>query len=144
MVLVVSCTEAKVKIRASGAESDIIKNTYIRTTEVNVNEDVQQAIKKPEINITSPKDGEVINATKIVIKLNISNFKLVTPDLYPKKGQGHVQVWFDNMEFRGSKSEFIFENESNGTHIIKAELMLSNNTILPYSDAIKIIINRTQ
>jgi len=68
---------------------------------------------------------------------------LVTPDKYPKKEQGHVQVWVDNMEQRSSKTVFVFENESNGTHWIKAELMLSNNTVLPYSRTIKVIVNKT-
>lgn len=77
------------------------------------------------------------------MKLNISNFKLVTPDKYPKKGQGHVQIWVGDMEFRGSKTEFIFENESNGIHTVKAELMMNNNTVLPHSKTIKIFINRT-
>ena len=100
-------------------------------------------LKEPQIDIISPKDGEIIKGSKIILKLNISNFRLVTPDLQPKKGQGHVQVWVDGMEFRKSNTEFIFENESNGIHIIKAELMLSNNTVLPYSKTIKVFVNNT-
>ena len=100
-------------------------------------------VKEPKIDIISPKDGEITNDNKIILKLNVSDFKLVTPDLQPKKGQGHVQVWVDNMEFRGSKTEFVFENESKGMHTIKAELMLSNNTVLPYSKTIKVFINKT-
>ena len=75
-------------------------------------------IKEPQIDIISPKGGEIIKDSKIILKLNISNFRLVTPDMQPKKGQGHVQVWVDGMEFRKSNTEFIFENESNGVHII--------------------------
>ena len=100
-------------------------------------------IKEPQINIIEPKDGEMIKDSKIILKLNISNFKLVTPDLQPKKGQGHIQVWVDNMEFRKSDTEFVFENESNGVHVIKAELMLSNNTVLPYSKTINIFVHKT-
>ena len=99
--------------------------------------------KEPNIDIISPKNNEPIKDGKILLKLNISNFKLVTPDSEPKKGQGHIQVWIDDMEFRGSKTEFVFENESDGTHIIKGELMLSNNTVLPYSKTIKVFLNRT-
>ena len=54
-----------------------------------------------------------------------------------------MQVWVDGMEFRGSKTEFVFENESNGIHTIKAELMLSNNTVLPYSKTIRVVVNNT-
>ena len=99
--------------------------------------------KGPQIDIISPKNGEMIKDNKIILKLNISSFRLVTPDLQPKKGHGHIQVWVDNMEFRKSNAEFIFENESNGVHVIKAELMLSNNTVLPYSKTIKIFVNKT-
>ena len=99
--------------------------------------------KEPNIDIISPKNSELIKDGKILLKLNISNFKLVTPDTEPKQGQGHIQVWIDDMEFRGSKTEFVFENESDGTHIIKGEIMLSNNTVLPYSKTIRVFLNRT-
>ena len=99
--------------------------------------------KEPEINIISPENEEITKDGRIIVKLGISNFKLVTPDTLPKKGQGHVQVWIDGMEFRGSKTEFTFENESNGMHTIKAELMMSNNTVLPYSDTIKVFVDNT-
>ena len=101
-------------------------------------------LNEPKIDIISPKNDEVIEDGKLIVKLNISNFKLVTPDKEPQQGQGHIQIWVDDMEFRGSKTEFVFENESNGTHTIKAELMLSNNTVLPYSKTIKVIVNRAK
>ena len=103
----------------------------------------QIEIKEPQIDIISPQNNEIIKDGKITVRLNISNFKLVTPNSEPYKGQGHVQVWIDDMEFRGSKTEFVFENESSGTHTIKGELMLSNNTVLPYSKTIKVVLNRT-
>ena len=99
--------------------------------------------KEPKIDIINLKNGEIVKGDKIIVKLNISNFNLVTPDNYQEQGKGHVQVWMDDMEFRGSKNEFIFQNESNGIHTIKAELMMSNNTILPYSKTIRIIVNNT-
>ena len=108
----------------------------------NVNK-IQEIRKEPKIDIIIPKNEEIIKNNKLVVKLNISNFKLVTPDKEPMQGQGHVQVWVDNMEFRSSKTEFVFENESSGLHTIKAELMLSNNTVLPYSKTIKIVVNKT-
>ncbi|MDP3765527.1 MAG: hypothetical protein Q8R04_03365 [Nanoarchaeota archaeon] len=99
--------------------------------------------KEPKIDIISPKNNEMIKDGKILLKLNISNFKLVTPDTELRQGQGHIQVWIDDMEFRGAKTEFVFENESDGTHQVKAELMLSNNTVLPYSRTIKVVLNKT-
>ena len=108
----------------------------------NVNK-IQEIRKEPKIDIIIPKNEEIIKNNKLVVKLNISNFKLVTPDKEPMQGQGHVQVWVDNMEFRSSNTEFVFENESSGLHTIKAELMLSNNTVLPYSKTIKVVVNKT-
>ena len=113
------------------------------TAESNMNHKSFQFSKEPQIHILSPKDGEVIKDDKIVLKLHVVDFDLVAPDKEPVANEGHVQVWIDNMEFRGSKTEFVFENESDGEHTIKAELMLSNHTVLPYSKTVKVIINKT-
>lgn len=136
--LVISCSK-EIGITTINAEKININESYIKTTGVETGEKLKVA-KEPGIEIISPKDGGILNSSRIVVLLNISNFNLVTPDMYPKKGQGHVQVWMDDMEFRGSKNEFVFKNESNGTHVIKAELMISNNTLLPYSNTIRIIV----
>ena len=138
LILIGSCTQT-MEIKTSGAEK-VVKDAYIRTAEIDVYRENQQIDKEPKIDIISPRDNEIIKERTLIIKLNISNFKLVTPDRYPKEGQGHIQVWVDDMEARSSNTEFIFENETNGTHVIKAELMLSNNTVLPYSKTIKIFI----
>ena len=143
IVLVASCSEDAIKIKTYDEKKVDTDSALIKTTRVEIEEETKEIPKEPEINIISPKDGEVINGSTIIVKLDISNFKLVTPDKYPKKEQGHVQVWVDNMEQRSSKTVFVFENESNGTHWIKAELMLSNNTVLPYSRTIKVIVNKT-
>ena len=134
LVLLDSCAEnAEIK------NSDYIGDAYMRTTEAYAQDE-----QSPSIDIISPKDGEVIKDSKIVVVLDVRNFRLVAPDKEPKHGQGHVQVWVDNMEFRSSKTRFVFENESNGIHTIKAELMLSNNTVLPYSKSIRVFVDRPQ
>lgn len=147
LALISSCAENKITISPSDIEKVGVKKTFIRTTvlEINASDDEQESTQElqPYIGIITPKDGEIIHNNTIFVRLNISNFKLVSPDRYPKKGQGHAQVWVDGMEFRGSKTEFIFTNESDGMHIIKAELMLSNNTVLPYSKTIRVFINKT-
>lgn len=140
IILLASCKDS-IRIKPAGAEQAGIKETYIRTTQIETGE-IKDAVNAPKIDIISPKDGEVLRSGTINVKLNITNFKLVAPDRYPQKGQGHVQVWVDSMEFRGSKTEFVFENESNGTHIIKAELMMSNNTVLPYSKTIAVVVDK--
>ena len=101
ILFIASCTEKTIEIKTSYAEK-----AGIRTTRIEVHEDAKE-IPKPQIDIISPKNGEVLKDNKLVVKLNVSNFKLVNPDRYPQKGQGHVQVWIDDMEFRGSKKEFV-------------------------------------
>lgn len=142
MLLITSCAKGTIQIKTADFEKAGINDAYIKTIKIEPNGEIQEIMKAPKIEIISPKDGEVLNSSIIIVRLNISDFKLVSPDRYPKKGQGHVQVWMDDMEFRGSKTEFIFENESNGTHIIKAELMLSNNRVLPYSKTIKVNVTK--
>ena len=135
MIFTASCTKEAIEIKNSSVQRAGINDAYIRTA--------KEMTKEPKIDAIIPKNGDVIKDRRIEVKLNISNFKLVTPDNYPNAGQGHVQVWVDGMEFRGSKTEFVFENESNGIHTIKAELMLSNNTVLPYSKTIRVVVNNT-
>ena len=143
IMLATSCAVNSMKIKTSVKEKPFMKDAYIRTTKIEVDQDLEENISQPLVEIISPKNNEIINGEDIIVRLNISNFRLVTPDRYPKKGQGHVQVWIDGMEFRSSDTDFIFENESNGSHVIKAELMLSNNTVLPYSKTIVVFVNNT-
>ena len=143
LIMLISCSKQTIKIKNSNVEQIGIETANIRTTNVDINEEVKEIIKEPQIDILSPKDGQLIKDGNIIVILNISNFKLVTPNKYPKKGQGHVQVWLNDMEFRDSSTVFIFENESNGTYTIKAELLLSNNTVLPYSKVVTVIVNNS-
>lgn len=136
IVILSSCTQI-METKPSGA-GKIVKDTYIRTTDVE--KEAQQIDNSPRIAIISPKDGEILQSDKIVINLNLTNFKLVAPERYQKNGQGYIRVWLDDMESSGPKTEFAFENITNGTHTIKAELVLSNNTVIAYSKAIKVIV----
>lgn len=143
VMLVASCIQQKPKIKTTSLETSNIKEAYIRTTNVEISDEPQN-LREPQVNIIIPKNNEVINGGKIIVKINLSNFKLVTPDRYPSKRQGYVRLWFDDAEFQGSSTEFIFENESNGFHTIKAELMMSNGTVLPGSKTIKVYIKRAE
>jgi len=142
-IFIISCTEEAFEIKTPTLEQIGINEPTIRTVNVDYIEETQEIDTTPRIDIISPKDGELIKISAFAVKLNISNFKLVHPDRYSQQGQGHVQLLVDDMEYRGSKTEFVFENESDGVHVIKAELMLSNNTVLPYNKMIKIYINTT-
>ncbi len=139
LILLVSCK--KIEIKSSDSANIDIKNAYIRTTNIDYNEE-KEINTTPTINIINPKDGDILNGT-FIVKINVTNFKLVPASWYPQQDQGHIQVWFDSMELRSSKTEFEFESEGEGEHTIKAELMLSNHTVLPYSHTIKIIINKS-
>ena len=143
ILLLASCDKQIIEIKTSSAEKAGVEVTNIRTVNVDLKEDLQEKPKEPQIDIIKPEDGEIINRDAVVVVVNVSNFKLVSPDRYPQEGQGHIQVWVDDMEYRSSKTVFVFENQTNGTHIIKAELMMSNNTVLNYSKTIKVFVNRT-
>src|SRR3989338_1755920 len=138
MVLVSSCTQT-MEIKTSGTEK-IIKEPYIRTTEVDIEKEAQEVDNSPKIEITIPKDNQILQDGNVAVALNISNFRLVAPDMYPKDSPGYIRVWLDEMEASGLKTEFVFENIANGTHKIMAELVLSNNTVIAYSKAIKVVI----
>ncbi len=140
IMLLASCSQEKIIIKTSSSEKAGVKDAYIRTTETTIEKYAQHKNSEPKIDIVIPKDGEILNENEIFIMVNVSNFKLVTPDTYPKEGQGYIQVMVDDMEARSSNTNFVFKNESNGTHVIRAELTLSNGTLLPYSKTIKVIV----
>jgi len=140
IMLLASCSQENISIKTSSSEKAGVKDAYIRTTETIIEKETQYKNSEPKIDIVTPKDGEILNGNKIFIMVNVSNFKLVAPDMYPKEGQGYIQIMVDGMEARSSNTEFVFQNESNGTHVIKAELILSNGTLLPYSKTIKVVV----
>ncbi|MBI1934969.1 hypothetical protein HYS31_00870 [Candidatus Woesearchaeota archaeon] len=141
--LVSSCSQPiEIKNEDSGVLD--IKEAVIRTSDAETYEDWQEKPKEPKISIIAPKDMEMLNSSDIWVVLDISNFKLVPQESYPKNWQGITRVWFDGIWQMGAKSYYVFENESNGERTITAELMLSNYTVLPYSDTIRIVINKTK
>jgi hypothetical protein len=54
---------------------------------------------KPTLTIVSPGNGDTVTSTDIPISVQVSNFKLSTPDvgLPDKEGEGHIHVMLDGM-----------------------------------------------
>ncbi len=84
----------------------------------------------PSIEIKSPKDGSTISGTTIRVEVDIDNFNLVPATNAPKAGEGHVHAFVDSIEQRGPKKTFVFENITAGSHTVKAELHLSDHTLV--------------
>ena len=141
LIVIASCAKNQVEIKTADINKAETDSASITTAEGKTEEATQYLPKVPEIKIIIPKDGEIINKNTIIVVLNVSNFKLASPDRYPKKGEGQIQVRIDNFRLQDSNTIFTFENESNGTHIITANLMMSNNTLLPYNDTIRVYVN---
>ena len=141
LVVIASCAKNQVEIKTADINKAETDSASITTAEGKTEEATQYLPKVPEIRITIPKDGEIINKNTIIVVLNVSNFKLVSPDRYPKKGEGQIQVLIDDFRLQDSNTIFTFENESNGTHLITANLVMGNNTLLPYNDTIRVYVN---
>ena len=140
--IIASCAKNNIEIKSSDIKKNL-DSINIKTSSAENDEESQYTPKEPQIKILSPKNFGVINQNTAIIVLNVSNFKLVSPDRYPKKNEGLVQVWFDNIWLRDSNSIFVFENISNGTHAVRAELVMSNYTVLPYNDTINVFVDIT-
>lgn len=137
--MLVSC-QGTIEIKSLDKDSTKADSASIGT--INISPSEEQGIEKePSIRIISPVDGAITNSSDIRVVLDISNFKLVAPERFPKTSQGHIRLLFDDIEFTSAKPEFVIKSESDGQHTIKAQFMMSNNTVLPYSDTIKIYVN---
>jgi len=102
----------------------------IDTVRVPVEEDIEEPPKDPSIEITSPKDLELIENENVIVNLEVSNFNLVLPGQPVKDGEGIVQVWLDSTPKKSGNTEIIFRRVSSGSHSITAELRKSDNTPL--------------
>ena len=137
--IVASCAKSNIEIKPSDIKK-YFENTSIQTSYAENIEESQYKPKEPSIRIISPKDFDIIKQNNAIVILNVSNFKLVSPDRYPKKNEGLIQVWFGNLELRDTDAIFVFENLSTGTHAVRAELVMSNYTVLPYNDTINVFV----
>lgn len=91
---------------------------------------VEQPKENPAIGIVSPKDGELIKSSKVIIDLQAENFKIVPVGQPVKKGEGHFHVWLDSEKRVTTNKIVVFENITSGRHSIAAELVKSDHSSL--------------
>ena len=95
----------------------------------------------PQLEIISPKEGEIINDFPLFVQVRVKNFKLVKPENYygpanPKQ-LGHIHYFLDNYpEVATDSTQVLFgklEGEkyiSIGPHSLAVELVHDNHTVL--------------
>ena len=101
--------------------------------------------EKPKSNstlvIVSPKDGDLIKSSTVVVELNAEKFDVV-PIRYPvKDGEGHFHVWFDSDKKVTTEKIITFENAVSGRHTVVAELVKSDHSSLSPKMTKSITIN---
>lgn len=91
---------------------------------------VEQPKGTPQLNIVSPKDGELIKSSKVIVELKEENFNIVPIGSPVKHGEGHFHAWFDSEKKVTTNKTIAFENIVSGKHTIVAELVNSDHSSL--------------
>ena len=91
---------------------------------------VAQPKENPTLTIVSPKDGNLIKNSKVVIELRADNFNIVPLQEPVKEGEGHFHVWLNSDKKITSDNIVTFENIVSGKHTIVAELLKSDHSSL--------------
>lgn len=123
LFLIFACTQqpgqSTIKIPAPSLEKVVEKTAPVPSTQ-----------GTPVLKIISPKDNELIKASKVIVELQAENFELVPVGQPVKDGQGHFHVWLDSEKKLGPQKAFTFENVVSGKHAIVAELVKSDHSSL--------------
>ena len=125
LLLIASCASQVETKNSENANN----NAQIRTTRAEIsNEIVEQKIIS--FNIISPHDGQIIDGSTAVVKLEAGNFSIVPVGSPVKKNEGHFHVWLDSVKKVTTNPVTTFENVSSGKHTIVAELVKSDHSSL--------------
>lgn len=84
----------------------------------------------PTLIIISPKDGELIKSSKVIVELKEENFNIVPIGSLVKEGEGHFHVWFDSEKKVTTDKTVNFENIVSDKHTVVAELVKSDHSSL--------------
>lgn len=122
IIFVFACAPQVVKQPATKAPASEKEKVVEKAVVVPKNE--------PTLNIVSPKDGDIIKNSKVIVELQAENFKLVPVGQPVKDGEGHFHVWLDSEKKLGPQTAFTFENVVSGKHTIIAELVKSDHSSL--------------
>lgn len=123
LLLVFACTPQQ-------PEQPITKKTPLPEARDVVETVVVAEPKEPILKIISPKDGELIKNSKVVVELEAENFNIVSVGEPVKEGEGHFHVWLDSEKKVSSGKIVTFENVVSGRHSIVAELVKSDHSSL--------------
>ena len=97
--------------------------------------------KNPILHIISPKDNEIIESSKVTVKLDVENFNIVPIGSAVKEGEGHFHVWFDSEKKITTDKIITFDKVVSGKHSIVGELLKSDHSSLSPKVTKTIIIN---
>jgi len=97
--------------------------------------------KSPVLAIVSPKDGDLIKSSKVIVQVDADNFNIVPVGSPVKEGEGHFHVWLDSERKVTTDRIIAFENAVSGKHTIVAELVKSDHSPLSPRVAKTITIN---
>jgi len=86
--------------------------------------------KSPVLAIVSPKDGDLIKSSKVIVQVDADNFNIVPVGSPVKEGEGHFHVWLDSERKVTTDRIIAFENVVSGKHTIVAELVKSDHSSL--------------
>ncbi|HLC60434.1 MAG TPA: hypothetical protein VJJ52_03310 [Candidatus Nanoarchaeia archaeon] len=128
VILVLTSCTSEVEIKDAQSSDVIAKETYIRTTNVEI--ESNKTIAPPSIKILSPRDNQMIKNSTINVKVYADNFKIVPVGSMVKNREGHFHVWLDSERRISAYNNFTFENVSSGRHSIAAELVMSDHSSL--------------
>ncbi len=102
---------------------------------------VEQPKGNPAIEIVSPKDGDLIKSSKVIVHVDADNFNIVPVGSPVKEGEGHFHVWLDSERKVTTEKTITFDNVVSGKHAIVAELFKSDHSPLSPRVAKTITIN---
>lgn len=91
---------------------------------------IEQQKSEPKLIIVSPKDGELVKGSKIIVELYAEDFKIVPVGDPVKEEEGHFHVWLDSEKRVTTDKLVSFENVVSGKHTIVAELVKSEHSSL--------------
>jgi len=82
-----------------------------------------------KLAIISPKDGEVVHGTTVVLKVSLKDAKLVQPttsNIVPNEGHLHV-ILDDQLISMTGDTQQILTNLTPGQHLLKVEFVASDH-----------------
>ena len=138
LVLIISSCTDSMKISDEKTDKNI-SDIQIKTTKIEINGDEDIIVEKPKPNfaIISPKDGQSINGSDIVLDLeilNLTGYQKAKNDLV-------FAVWLDSEKTITGENKILFQSVSSGRHSLTIELLDSGHASLNPKIMKTIIVN---